>query len=171
MKPFIRFGLIMGALLAAFPLLLFALGLDKEESIQSVSTVVNLLVIGGVLFFGIREERDIRGNGFITFGKGFGMGFKISVIAASISAISSYLYFSVINPGMFAFIKMKQEEAMIERGMSDEQVAKASESMAAWMTPGAMAGFSLVSMVLLGTVLTLIVAAFLKKEDPSAEIS
>jgi hypothetical protein len=171
MKLYLKFGLILGALLAAFPLILFAIGMDKEESVQTISTVVNLVIISSVLWVGIKQKRDTENRGFISFGAGFGTGFKITLIASIISAISSYLYFTVVNPGMLTYIRMKQEEELLDRGMSDEQVAKMAEGMDAWMSPPAMVAFSFGGMLILGTVITLIVAAILKKEDPAAEIS
>jgi hypothetical protein len=161
----------MGALLAAFPLLLFALGLDKEKSVQTISTIVNLIIIFSVLYVGIKAQRETMGNGYITFGSAFGTGFKMTLIASVISAVNSYLYFTVINPGMATFIKMQQEEELMERGMSDEQVAQISASMDMWLSPPVMALFALGGMILLGTVISLIVSAILKKEDPSAMMS
>jgi len=171
MKPSLKYGLILGGVLAAFPLLVYAIGMDKEESFQKISTVINLALISIILYLGIREQRDQYGNGFISFGNGFGTGIRISTIAALISMVFSYLYFTVINPGMVTYIKMKQEEELMNRGMSDEMIEKASANMDAWMSPAAMAGFSMFGTFLLGLVITLIVAALMKKEDPSAEIS
>ncbi|HEX5001408.1 MAG TPA: DUF4199 domain-containing protein [Bacteroidia bacterium] len=171
MKPSVKYGLILGGVLAAFPLLVYALGMDKEESFQKISTIINLALISTILYLGIKEERDQHGNGFISFGKGFGTGIRISSIAALISMVFSYLYFTVINPGMVTYIKMKQEEELMNRGMSEEMIEKASANMDKWMSPEAMAGFSMFGTLLLGLVITLIVAALMKKEDPSAEIS
>ena len=123
-----------------------------------------------IIFLGIREVRQQQ-NGFITFGKGFSTGMVVSVIGAAISAVCSYLYFTVINPGFMTYIKMKQEEEMLKRGMSDADIEKISGNMEFWTSPVAMAGFALLGMILIGLVISLICAGILKKEDPSAEIS
>jgi hypothetical protein len=95
----------------------------------------------------------------------------ISIVGAAISGIYSYLYFVVINPGMVTYVRMKQEEEMLARGLSESEVEKMSGTMEMWTTPGMMAAFAVIGMIVLGLVISLIAAAILKKEDPSANIS
>jgi hypothetical protein len=171
MKPELRFGLILGGMFAAFPLLLFVLGLDKEKSVQSVSTFVNLAITITVLYFAIRDRRDQEGKGFMSLGEGFGRGFKVSLVGAFISTLSSYAYFNWINPGIIDFMRLQQEEEMIARGASDAEVEQAMKVMEGWMSPNVMIVVGFIAIILLCLVISLILAAVLKKEDPSAEIS
>src|SRR5688572_13199543 len=142
MKPSIRYGLMLGGILIAISLIFFALGIEKLDSIQTASGFLNVAIAAIIIFMGIRETREIQGSGFMSFGTGFSAGFVIALIGGTITAIFSYIYFTMINPGMITYIRMKQEEEMLEGGMSDSDLEKISGSLDLWMNPGMMAGFS-----------------------------
>ncbi|MBL0340530.1 MAG: DUF4199 domain-containing protein [Bacteroidetes bacterium] len=163
MSTSVKYGLILGGVLAALPLIFYSLGLEKNETLQNISMYFNIVLMAVIIFLGIKEFRDKSGNGFITFGKGFSMGMVISIVGGAISAVFSYLYFTVINPGMVTYIRMMQEQKMIEKGMSESEVEKMADTMAMWSTPTMMASFSLVGMIIMGLVITLICAGILKR--------
>lgn len=171
MKPSVKYGLLLGGILSAIPLIFYALGLEKVAMLQKVSGFINVALTGTLIFIGIKETRQMLGNGYISFGKGFSTGMVISVIGAAISAVTTYLYFTVINPGMLTYIKMKQEEEFLKQGMSDADVEKMAGSMEFMSSPEMMTAFALLGMVLLGLVISLICAGILKKEDPAELIS
>lgn len=171
MKPKIKYGLILGGIMIAIPLIYFALGLEKNDAVQKVSGYLNMVIAATVIYLGIKEQRNQFGNGFISFGTGFSTGMVISVIGSAMSAVFTYFYFTIINPGMVTYIQMKQEEEMINRGMSEADVANMADKLAFWMTPSMMTAMAFLVMILLGLVISLICGAILKKEDPSAEIS
>lgn len=171
MKPSVKFGLILGAILVAIPLIFYALNMDKNETLQRVSGFLNVAIVAVIIYLGIRETREIIGNGFLTFGQGFSAGMVITVIGSAISAIGTYLYFTVINPGMMTYIKMKQEEELFARGMTDADVEKMAGTMDTFSTPGMMTVMALVVMIFLGLIVSLICAGILKKENPAEAIS
>jgi len=171
MKPSVRFGLLLGAILVALPLFVYVLGVDKNDTVQKVSGFFNVGITAGILFLGIKTTRDTIGNGFTSFGKAFSTGMVISLISSAISAIGTFLYFTVVNPGMITYIKLKQEEALYEKGMSDADVEKFSSSMEFMNNPAMMTGFGFLGMVILGLVVSLIWAGVLKKDNPSDMIS
>ncbi|MBK8876258.1 MAG: DUF4199 domain-containing protein [Bacteroidetes bacterium] len=171
MKPNIQYGLILGGILIAISLLIYVLGLEKDETVTTVSGIINIAVPAIVTFLGIRELRDKYQHGFISFGQGFSCGLVISIIGGALSSIYSFLYFKVINPGMLAYIRLKQEQEMLDRGMSDSDIEKMSGTMDFWTNPAMMSAFAFLGMVILGLVISLISAAILKKEDPAAMIS
>ena len=171
MKPNIKYGIILGGILMAISLLLYALGMDKDETVSKIAGVFNILIPIIITFLGIKALRDENQNGFITFGQGFSCGMVISIVGAVISGIYSYLYFVVINPGMVTYIRMKQEQEMLDRGLSESEVEKMAGTLEMWSTPGMMAAFAIIGMIILGLVISLIAAAILKREDPAATIS
>ena len=126
MKPNIKFGIILGGALMFISLLLYALGMDKNETVSKIAGIFNIILPAIITFLGIKALRDENQNGFITFGQGFSCGMVISIVGAAISGIYSYLYFVVINPGMVTYVRMKQEEEMLSRGLSESEVEKMS---------------------------------------------
>ena len=171
MNTSVKFGLILGVVLAAIPLIYYSLGLEKNETLQNVTIYLNMAILAAVTYIGIKQYRDQVGNGYISFGKGFSTGLVISIVGGAISALFTYLYFTVINPGMVTYIRMQQEQKLIERGMSDSEVEKMAKMMEMWTTPPMMAAFSLLGMIIIGLLISLICAGILKKEDPSAQIA
>ena len=170
MKPFVKYGLMYGLLPAIVSLIIFSLGMSKDESAMTSMRWISLAIYCAVVFLGIRADRDEFRNGFISFGQAFGTGFKIVVIGAVIGAIMSFLYFTAIDPTMVDYIRLMQEEEMLERGMSQEEVDKMMPQMAKWTSVPMMVMFSLISGILIGCVITLISSAILKKEDPNAMV-
>jgi len=170
MKAQVKYGLIYGGIAIGLSLLLFGLGMEKDEGVQKITNFINVAIPAVIIFLGIREKRDVEGHGFLSFGKGFSTGFTIALIGGLVTTIYTYLYFAVLNPGMITYIRMKQEEELIKRGMSDSDVEKMASSMETWSSPGMMALFIFVGALLLGLVISLISAAILKKENPAEEI-
>lgn len=170
MKASFKYGLIYSGVGIGTSLLLFGLGMEKDEVVQKVLNFVNIAIPAVVIFLGIRVARAQEGNGFITFGTGFSTGIIITVIGGLITTLYTYLYFKILNPGMITYIKMKQEEEMIKRGMTDSEVELMADTMEFWANPGMMSAFVLIGIILLGLVITLISAAILKKENPADEI-
>ncbi len=171
MKTSVRYGLILGGIGVALSLLFYGLGLEKDDMVQKYSGFLNIVIVAIIIFLGTKEYRDKDGNGFMSFGQGFSTGMTIAIIGGAISTAYTYLYFTVISPGMVTYIKMQQEEELLKRGMSDSEVEKMSENMAVWMSPGMMTAFAFLAILLVGLLISLICGGILKKEDPSAEIS
>ncbi len=171
MKPSVKYGLILGAILVAIPLIFYALNMDKNDTLQRISGFLNVAIFACIIFLGIRETRNVINNGYLSFGSGFSTGMVITVIGSTLSAIGTYLYFTVINPGMMTYIKMKQEEELFARGLSDSEVENMAGNMATFSTPGMMTVMALVMYIFLGLIISLICAGILKKEDPSQVIS
>ncbi|MBK6643451.1 MAG: DUF4199 domain-containing protein [Bacteroidetes bacterium] len=95
----------------------------KDETVYYCFGINNIAVPAIVTFLGIQELRDKYQHGFISFGLGFSCGLVISIIGCTFF-IYSFLYFKVINPGMLAYIRLKQEREMLNRGMSDSDIEK-----------------------------------------------
>jgi hypothetical protein len=170
MTATVKYGLIYGGISVAIPLLLYGLGMDKDDSVRNFSSVINIALPAVTIFLGIREQRETAGNGYISFGKGFSAGMVIALIGGVIGTVFTYLYFTVLNPGMVTYIKMKQEEELIKRGMSDSQVEQMASTMDMWTNPGMMSAFVLLGAILLGLIISLICSAILKKENPHENI-
>ena len=81
-KTVLTFGLIAGALLSALMLatlpFLDRIGFDRGEVIGYTSMVVAFLLI----FFGVRSYRDSLPGGTLSFGRAFGVGALIAVVAS-----------------------------------------------------------------------------------------
>lgn len=82
-KIVLIFGLIAGAILSAMMLvnvsLIDQIGFDKGEIIGYTTMVVAFLMI----YFGVRTYRDNHAGGTIRFGRAFGIGLLITLVAST----------------------------------------------------------------------------------------
>src|SRR4029078_11636541 len=106
MKPSIKYGLIYAGAVIGVSLLIFGLGMEKDEAVQKIVNIVNISIPAIVIFLGVRETRDFEGSGYLSFGKGFSTGMMIALVGGVISTLYTYLYFLVLNPGMITYIRM-----------------------------------------------------------------
>jgi hypothetical protein len=83
----------------------------------------SLLVAFTFVFFGIRSYRENIGNGYITFGRAFKVGFLITVIASLCYVIS----WQIVYYGFVPDFGVKYSQYLIEKsraaGASPEQIA------------------------------------------------
>ena len=169
MKPHVKFGLLVGATGILLSLISYILGLDKSDTGQYIGWInVPIMIIA--LVFAIKEKRLSNEGGFISFGHAFKTGFLVVLIATAITAVYNYLYFSVINPGIKDYILQKQADKFEEQGMSGAQMEQALAMTEKFTTPVMASVWVFFGGLFLGTIVVLIFAAIMKKNNPQ-EIS
>lgn len=154
----LKYGLMTGAVLIVLSLVSYYAGMSADSNLQWVSYL--LLAIG--IFVGSRHHRDKELGGFMSYGRGLGAGVLIALFSGILLAIFIYLFYGVIAPGALDEVKQMQEEAMYEKGMSEEQINMSLNFVSA----GIMAIFTLPAITFFGFVFSLITAAILKKDRP-----
>jgi predicted membrane protein len=93
------------------------------------------------------------------------------MIAAFTTAIYSYVFLTFIDPSylerIIAQALEETETKMLEQGLSEEQIEPGLAMTRKFMSPAMMSTFSVLGSALFGAILSLLAAAFLKKEDKS----
>ena len=159
------YGLILGIVVILFSLVMFLLDVDRESPVNYLAYLLMIIV----LYLAMVNFRDQQLGGIASYGQMFGLGFKTVLFGTIISAIFTYIFVTVIDPGMIDEILLTTEEKMMENeNMTDEQIDQTllfTERFVA--NPIAItiwaAGFNLIA----GTVLSLIISIFVKREDGS----
>ncbi len=166
-KVAITNGLLLGVALVLFSLLMYVIGLPLDSKVQWISYVI--MIAGLVL--AIKQWRDKYNNGFLTYGQAFSNGFLTILFAGILSSIWVLLFFGVIAPGEIEKMMEIAEENMYESqpNMSDEQVEMALKYSRMFMSPVWMAIWGFVGNIVVGAVLSAIIAIFMKKEKPLFE--
>lgn len=168
-KNALVYGLITGAGLIVFMLLMYILNLYMNRGLQWLSYVI---MVGGMLW-GTQEYRKSQDRGLMPYGKAFTSSFLIGLYAAIISMIFFMIYIKFINTGMIQEMTELTRQQMEENsnGMSQEQMDKAMSMATKFMSPAAMATIGLLTNVIISAIIAAILAIFLKKEDKSTEIA
>jgi hypothetical protein len=169
MKIFLKYGLLyaLGAIL--WTMITYVTGMDRMKSFNVIG-LLSMVIPITCIYLGIKEKRDTELKGFISYGTAFNLGLSITAVATSIYAVFSFFYFKFINPGIIDFQKNLQYERLQERGMDELQIEKSLSFSEPFMS---VTGFTITGFIvtfLIGIIISLIIAAILKKPDPE-EIS
>ena|SRR2546428_4851193 len=162
MKLEIRWGIIISVLSFIWLCLEYGLGLHTRHlDMLPYVTIFSILIPIACLWFAIKQKRNIVNRGSITFGDAFKTGAIISLIAAVFSLLSILLYFKVINPNFTSFMIEHMKADAAKNGtniLEAETNARHYFSLSNYMIQ------SFFSTLLIGVVISLIIAASIKKK-------
>lgn len=156
-------GLILGLALIVFSVVLYILGIYKPPTWVGILNYV--LIIGGI-FYGQKKFRDDELGGYISYGKALGTGVLVALFASIIYGVYFYLLTAVIDPGYMDQIYAATEEALLEKGNSEDQVEQMLDAAKQYMTPIMLLVSSVIGFVFWGTIFALITSIFVKKNEP-----
>lgn len=126
------------------------------------------LFLAGILWGQISYKKEL--GGFATYGQVFLAGLLTMVFASIISSIYTYLLYTVIDPSLQEQLRLYTEEQMIAQGRVPEgQMEAALEMTAKFQTPTMMVVFGIFGGSLIGAIISLITAIFIKK-NPEDEV-
>lgn len=126
------------------------------------------LIIGVGIYFALNDFKK-ENFGFISFGQGLGLGTMMSAIVGIISSFYSFAYMKFIDSSIPDSILKNAEREMEKKGLPDDQIEQAMEYSKMFMSPGFMFVVGVFFMIILGFVLSLIIAAIMKKDKPVFE--
>lgn len=153
-------GLILGLIGIVYSLVMYFLDLSTNKTLGYIFFVIQIVV----MFFLVKSYRDNYMHGMITFGQAVGAGVVICLIYAIIMAVFSYILYAFIDTGLTAKLIAISEEAGLKKGYTQEQVDLGMKFTRKIMTPAFISIMSIVSNMFFGTIFSLLVAIFVKKE-------
>jgi tellurite resistance protein TehA-like permease len=169
MRNDLKFGLIGGGISIAWTLLMWVLGLHQGDlSLSTTLGYFTLIFPIAIVYFAIRETRNKELEGFISYGKGVGVGTIAGIVSTVISTLFSYIYTTVLNPAyqiaMKDFQITKAMESMQKKNMTQDQINQALQQMnnspmVVFQYVGAIVGG-----IILYVIISLIIAAILQKK-------
>jgi hypothetical protein len=173
MKTYLLYGFI-SALAGAFSTLaLYFLGFHSDPSKLSaagwIGSLTGLVITSTCTALGVKARRD-EWPAAEDFGYGSALwaGTLIAVVAALLSAIFSYAYYTVINPGFCDLMYQNAASKLEASGMSGDRLEKV-EAVNRWMlSPVPQAVSVLIIVLVFGFLVSLVVAAVLKREAPDS---
>jgi ethanolamine transporter EutH len=153
-------GAILGIVLALYSLIPELIKLSDNIVMDYIGYVI---FITGIIL-GIKYIRNKVENGFITYGKALGAGVLISLFTGFIMAFYSYILVKFIDPNLMAKALEVSQQKWMDSGRTDEQIEMMTSISEIFMTPGFAAFSAIFSFTFFGTIVSLILAAFMKKE-------
>ena len=153
-------GLIMGLVGIVFTLVVYFFDLTFNKA----NTYIFLAISAVLLYFLIISYRNNHLHGYITYGQSVGAGVIIFLYYSIISSIFMYLLYKVIDPGltekMLAFI----EEQMLKKGIPEANMESIMAMQKKIMKPEIMSVIGIFNNMVFGTVISLLVSIFTRKE-------
>ncbi|HEX7122856.1 MAG TPA: DUF4199 domain-containing protein [Gemmatimonadaceae bacterium] len=120
----LTFGLISGAILSAMLVAMVPfieeIGWDMSEVVGYSSMVLAFLLI----FFGVRSYRDTVGGGRLSFGRGFGVGVLIALVASACYVATWQVLYRTVAPDFTARYTEYQLEKERAAGASEAALAE-----------------------------------------------
>lgn len=162
-KAALEGGIIVAAASIVFGMILYLLGLHTEQWLGYVSLFASFVV----LFVVGNNYKKKGGKAPLTYGQAFKFLMIAVLVAAVITGVFNYFYFSWIAPEIIDMAIDQQYEAMVERGMSEDQALQSMKLALPWMTPITFAVTVFFSFIIFGLIASLIIAALIKQETTS----
>jgi hypothetical protein len=163
----VRYGLIGGLLLII--LSLSTIIFDLQFSSLMTSALIGLAVYAIVIIFivvGVKHHRDNSLGGYISFGRAFVTGTLIGILAALVNQVFNIIY-NFIDPGYMERVTETMLEMYEEQGLSEAQLQEIADRMS---DPNSLSNIAigLGMFLIFAAIISLIVAAVLKRERPAA---
>jgi len=158
-KSAMIYGLYIGIILTLYSVILYVTGQNTNKILGYVSFLLYAVcIVMAQIYYRNREL-----NGAISYGQAVGFAVAAMLFSGIITALYTLIIFK-IDPGMVDQIKAVQEEAMLKKGMSEDQIDAAMSIASKMMSPGWMSMMSLLSAVFWGTIVSLVSSIFIKKQ-------
>ena len=154
-------GSIIGLVSVVYSVLLYML----DQTLNRALGYAGLIILIAGLALAMKNYRDNVLDGNLPYGKAFGFGMLIVLISALIGGIYGYLLYTVIDPDLVGKMMDMQAEQLLERGLTEDQVEQALEVSGRFMNPVFIFISGFIVNLLMGTVLSLIIAAIFKKDE------
>ncbi|HET6513205.1 MAG TPA: DUF4199 domain-containing protein [Candidatus Kapabacteria bacterium] len=168
MSNAVMYGLYVTAANIVLTLIMYFTGLWKSAPAIGYIAFIFLII---AIVMAIKDRRDNENGGEIRFGQAFSTGFTVVLITAILGAIFFFVYTQYINTEFEPYMAEQMEIGMAEQkaNMSEAEFEQA-KSMAGMMSSPAMMAISQILMsLILGSIVSAICAAILKR-DPRPQV-
>ena len=160
----LKWGVIIGIISILYSTAIMVSG---EVGNQLLGYLVYVIIAIGVYLAMTDFKKE--NQGFLSYGQGLGLGALTCTIVGLISGFFTIAYMKFIDPTITEQMMKKAVEEMEKKGFPDDQIEKAMEYSKMFMNPGVLFIVGLIGTIFIGFVLSLIIAAILKKDKPVFE--
>jgi hypothetical protein len=167
MSTTLLYALIMAIGQIVLTLVGYFLGYQTDKINQGAwFGLVPLLYAIAVYALGIRAVREEAQGKYLTYGKGVGTGTMIALYSGIIGSIYAYIHFTFVNPSFPDYLIEASRVKWAAAGMSDSAMEAAEKGVRMFTRPALQAVVGFCMTVVMGLIISLIAAAFLKKNPP-----
>jgi hypothetical protein len=148
-------------------LISFFLGFQTDKINQGIwFGFIPLLYAIVVYYLGLKAVREEDAGKYMTYGRGVGTGMMIALYSGIIGSIYAYVHYTFVNPNFSDYLIEASRIKWAAAGMNDTQMEGAEKGIRMFTKPAIQAVFGFLMTVVLGLIVSLITAAFLKRNPP-----
>ncbi len=155
------YGLYFALVGIAGLIITYALSMDKNWILSSVSSILTILI----LVYGIKAYKKANAN-ILSLGQALKVGLAIAVIGGVITALYSYVHYEYVYP---EFIELQKENAynqMVESNpnLTEEQISKSMEISNLFMNSMFFSLSTVLGSLIFGLIVSLIAGLVMKND-------
>jgi hypothetical protein len=154
-----KWGAITGLISIIYSTILQVTGMATNQGLSWLGFVI---LIGGI-FYAMKDFKTQTG-GYMTYGEGLGVGTLTSAISGLLSSAFAAFYIGFIDDSSIKQTLALQRKKFEEQGMDDAQIDQAIAMAEKFSGPGTIFLFGLIGSVIIGLIISLVIAAILKHE-------
>jgi hypothetical protein len=173
MNVAVKWGLVLGALSIITTTINYLTGTYNPENPNMMMTwlmfFVTLIVVILVLIKAMQDHRDKDLGGYMTYGRGLGVGTLTGVFYGIVSAICVYVVFKFLLPADYVDRVLEAtRNKILERNpnATDDQIEVGLKFTKMGLDPVMGSIFRMLGNVLFCFLLSLIISAFMRKRNP-----
>lgn len=147
----------------------FSIGKSLSYSVQEVLGYLTIVIALLFVFFAIKHYRDRENQGKLSLKNGIFIGLSITFFVALGSAISDYIYVTILYPDFVTDYSNYQLEKLKTTLSADDFKIKRQEMMNNIKTigkPSVMALVMFITVMCLGIMITILSSLFLRNKKP-----
>jgi hypothetical protein len=160
----IRYGLITGLALIIFNLILF---FTNNYGNMFLSLLGLLITIVGIVM--AHNHFKKLNAGYMTYGQGLGLGVLLAGVSGVLTGLFLFIYMQYIDPSVLDQLRETQMGMMSNFNIPEDQMDKIMEDVEKKNTPGRHFINQILGSLVLGLILSLIIAAITKRNRPEFE--
>lgn len=130
-------------------------------TLRGLTGLLTLVILAVGIYTAINSVKR-HNEGRLTYGQAVITGVIVASITGIISALVTFIYCRFLNPGYAAFMVAESKKVMLANGKSSSEIAASTADLKKQMTVGMQVMQSIVGQALSGTIIALIMGAFVK---------
>ncbi len=170
MKKLVIYGLISGFIVSAF--MSTAMLLTAKDSDHGTGSMVvgylSMLIAFAFIFVGVKNYRDKQAAGIISFGKAFGMGLLIALIASTMYVITWAIVYHNFLPDFmdkYATSMINEARQTLSGPALQAKIDEMNKAKAMYATPLGFTLFTYLEILPVGILVSLVAALVLKRKQ------
>lgn len=158
-------ALILSAISIAFNLMLYFLDMHYQQSQEA--GIVGIIIMIAILIYAFIQFKKIN-EGYLSLSEALKIGLGISLVAALIGVVYTFILTEFLDPGMmdkaldFQIEKIRMENPEI----TSDQIAGMREMQEKFSSPLIRSAFQIIGSLFIGFIISLIGGLIIKKSRP-----